>query len=83
MSLLRRLFGRRKRDAMDEWRAGASVAPEARPDPSRAPDAEPEDVPYRGRIGFDGRPIDVSRGGLTGLEGGNAGGPTPPGVPQN
>ena len=68
MGFLRRLFGR------DEPRRGHA---------SGAPDAEPEDVPYPGRIGFDGRPIEASQGGLTGLEGGNARGPTPPGVPQN
>ena len=65
---LRRLFGR-------------ADTPER--DPSAgAPDAEPEDVPYPGRVGFDGHKIEPGRGGLTGLEGGNAGGPTPPGVPN-
>ncbi len=48
----------------------------------RKAEPEPEDVPWPGRVGFDGRPIEAGRGGLTGLEGGNAGGPTPPGVPD-
>jgi hypothetical protein len=74
MSLLRRLFGRR--EAMDQWRSGLE-RPRSRA-PSRAPDAEPEDVPYTGRVGFDGRPLKPQRGALTGLEGGNAGGPKPP-----
>jgi hypothetical protein len=82
MGLFARIFGRRRRDAMDEWRAGTGATAARPAPPAGAPDAEPEDVPYTGRIGFDGRPIQGSRGGLTGLEGGNAGGPTPPGVPD-
>jgi hypothetical protein len=65
---LRRLFGR--------------ADPPERDPSAGAPDAEPEDVPYPGRTGFDGRPIEPGRGGLTGLEGGNAGGPKPPAVPN-
>ena len=81
MGLLDRLF--RRRDAMAEWRAGTTAEPgRRRESPSGAPDAQPEDLPWPGRVGFDGRPIEASRGGLTGLEGGNAGGPTPPGVPN-
>ena len=78
MSLLRRLLGRR--EAMDVWSSGLE-RPTPRPAPpgaGRAPDADPEDVPYTGRVGFDGRPLKAQRGGLTGLESGNAGGPTPP-----
>ncbi len=80
MSLLRRLFGRR--DAMDEWSAGLERRSAARPAASepRTPDAEPEDVPYTGRTGFDGRPLKAQRGAFTGLEGGGSGGPSPPGV---
>ena len=60
---LRRLFGR----------------PTSERDPSAgAPDAEPEDVPYPGRVGFDGQDRAGPRR-VTGLEGGNAGGPAPRG----
>ncbi len=77
MSLLRKLFGRR--DAMAEWSSGLQRAQPA-PEEPRAPDAQPEDVPYVGRTGFDGRPLQAQRGAFTGLEGGGSGGPTPPGV---
>jgi hypothetical protein len=63
---LRRLFGR----ATDAARHPSAGAPDV------------EHVPYPGRVGFDGRPIEPGRGGLTGLEGGNPGGPVPPGVPN-
>ena len=62
--------------------ARAAPAPHAAPRDGRAPDLQPEEVPWPGRIGFDGQRIEGTRGGLTGLEGGNAGGPTPPGVPE-
>jgi hypothetical protein len=41
----------------------------------------PEEVPWPGRKGFDDHRIEGTRGPLTGLEGGNAGGPKLPGVP--
>ncbi|HYI18291.1 MAG TPA: hypothetical protein VD836_06255 [Solirubrobacteraceae bacterium] len=71
MSLLARLFGRR--DAMDVWSSGlerrtrtpASVE-------ARTPDAEPEDVPYTGRVGFNGQPLKGQTGGITGLESGGS-----------
>ena len=81
MSFLGRLF--RRREAMDEWSSGLERRTRtAAPAESRTPDAEPEDVPYPGRVGFDGKRIEPGRGGLTGLEGGNAGGPKPPAVPN-
>ena len=71
MSLFRRLFGRR--EAMDEWRSGLEPpSPSATHGRRRAPDAEPEDVVYTGRVGFDGRPLKAPVGGLTGLESGGS-----------
>ena len=71
MSLFHRLFGRR--DAMDQWRSGM----ERHPAPHaaghrRAPDADREDVVYSPPVGFDGRPIQATRGGITGLESGGS-----------
>jgi hypothetical protein len=71
MSLFRRLFGRP--EAMDEWRSGLEQpSRRAAPARRRAPDAEPEDVVYTGRVGFDGRPLKPTTGGLTGLESGGS-----------
>jgi hypothetical protein len=72
---------RRRRDAMDIWLESSSATREPgtrewRPEPGRAPDLEPEDVPGGKRIGMTGRPLPKSKGAITGLEGG---GGTPPG----
>jgi hypothetical protein len=76
MSLLRRIL--RRRDAMDQWRSGLTPAAQKADEYRHAPDAEPEDVPYTGRKGFDGRPLPPQTGGLTGLESGGS-----PYVPEN
>ncbi len=69
MGLLDRLFRRASGD-------------DPRPaEPGHAPDMTPEEVPWPGRKGFDGHAIEGTQGPLTGLEGGNAGGPKIPYVP--
>jgi hypothetical protein len=70
MSLLRRMLGRR--EAMDQWRSGLERPAPRAATGQRAPDADPADVVYTGRVGFDGRPLRPSTGGLTGLESGGS-----------
>jgi hypothetical protein len=71
-----RLF-RRRRDAMDIWRA---ELPETfrwtvEPEFHHAPDLDPSEVGIPERVGMDGRPLPKSKGAITGLEGGGSGGP--------
>ena len=73
-----RLWRRRRRDAMEEWRRGVSLAAPTAPSVQHgAPDLDPSDVPPPRRVGFDGQPLPEARGGLTGLESGAAGTPPP------
>jgi hypothetical protein len=71
-----RLF-RRRRDAMDIWRAELpdtfrwTVEPEFH----HAPDLDPSEVGIPERMGMDGRPLPKSKGAITGLEGGGSGAP--------
>jgi hypothetical protein len=77
-----RLF-RRRRDAIEIWRAELAAAHAAdgprwtgEPAFAHAPDLDPSEVPPPARIGFDGRPLPESKGAITGLEsGGSPGGP--------
>jgi hypothetical protein len=75
-----RLFRRRPRDAVDMWRAELDQAHAAEPprwttEHYHAPDLDPTDVPPAARVGFDGQPLPNTKGALTGLDGGGAGGP--------
>jgi hypothetical protein len=71
-----RLFRRRK-DAMEIWRAELDAAHEAdgprwtgEPAFQHAPDLDPSEVPPPVRMGFDGRPLPKAKGAITGLESG-------------
>jgi hypothetical protein len=71
-----RLF-RRRRDAMDLWRAGLPDTPRwsAEPDFHHAPDLDPSEVDIPERVGMLGRPLPKNKGSITGLESGGIQGP--------
>jgi hypothetical protein len=71
-----RLF-RRRRDAMDLWRAQLpqTFRWTAEPEFEHAPDLDPSEVGIPERVGFDGRPLPKSKGAITGLESGGTPGP--------
>ena len=72
-----RLF-RRRRDALEIWKAGVTV--ESRWSPpghfEHAPDLDPSEVGMPERVGMLGRPLPKNKGAITGLEGGS-------GLPSN
>ena len=67
-----RLF-RRRRDAMELWRAELpqSARWSAEPPFQHAPDLDPSEVDIPKRVGMLGRPLPKSKGAITGLEGGS------------
>ena len=71
-----RLFRRRK-DAMEIWRAELEAAHEAdgprwtgEPAFQHAPDLDPSELGIPERVGFEGRPLPKAKGAITGPEGG-------------
>jgi hypothetical protein len=71
-----RLF-RRRRDAMEIWRAElpTSARWSAEPRFEHAPDLDPSEVGIPERVGMLGRPLPKSKGPITGLESGGIPGP--------
>ncbi len=65
-----RLF-RRRRDAMELWRAELPEIARWAAEP-HAPDLDPSEVDIPERVGMLGRPLPKSKGAITGLEGGSA-----------
>ena len=67
-----RLF-RRRRDAMELWRAELPTSSRWSADPAfrHAPDLDPSEVGIPERVGMLGRPLSKSKGAITGLEGGS------------
>jgi hypothetical protein len=65
---------RRRRDALDLWRAELPDAPRwsAQPEFRHAPDLDPSEVGPPPRVGMDGRPLPKSKGAITGMEGGGS-----------
>jgi hypothetical protein len=68
-----RLF-RRRRDAMELWRAELpqSARWSAEPQFHHAADLDPSEVDIPARVGMLGRPLPKAKGAITGLEGGSA-----------
>jgi len=71
-----RLF-RRRRDAMELWRAELPQTARwsAEPEFRHAPDLDPSEVDVPKPVGMLGRPLPKAKGAITGLGGG--GGPSP------
>ena len=80
-----RLLRRRRRDAMEIWRAELPAEPAGRPSPvPHAPDLDPSEVDPPERVGFDGRPLPKSKGPISGSRAAVSHGhypPEPPGYP--